>query len=145
MMQEIKINRPTLGPFMSVVCFRYLHDASQDIAGNAMIIDAGRQRGHNLIQELHLAGSCKDAETLHSHIASALGPDGTRLCIVQSIKEQDNGGYVIHSTESASPTYTLGVLIGAISAITGKTMIGKEVAITGEEGIEGRTYCIEPL
>jgi hypothetical protein len=36
----------------------------------------------------------------------------------------------------------MGVLLGAISAITGQTMLGKEFAQNGESG---HTYHIDPL
>lgn len=142
-MREVNINRPTLGPFMSVVCFRYLHDDAMDLAGQALIVDAGRQRGQDLIDELGIAGQHQVADAIHKDLHDALGPDGTRLCIINSISERDGGGFEVHSSECASPIYTLGVLIGAISSITGQTMIGKHMG--KEDGTEEHVYHIEPL
>lgn len=142
-MKDIQIHRPTLGPFMSVVCFRYLHDDAIDLAGEALIIDAGRQRGHDVIAEQGLAntGNNHTADTLYQELTKALGPDGTRLCLIKSVEAKD-GGFEIKATECASHIYTLGVLIGAISAMSGKTMIGKQ-----HEGADAheRIYNIEPL
>jgi hypothetical protein len=130
---------------MSVVCFRYLHDDAMDLAGTALIIDAGRQRGRDLIEELGLIGKFTGADDLLHHLHTALGPDGTRLCLIEQVIQKDNGGFEVHSVENASPLYTLGVLIGAISSMTGKTMLGEEVATTDKEGIEGRIYSLDPL
>jgi hypothetical protein len=144
-MKELKINRPTLGPFMSVVCFRYLHDDAEELAGQALIIDAGRQRGRDLIESLQIECNGDCAEKIYNELSKALGPDGTRLCLIESVTAKDNGGYEVRSFECASPTYTLGVLIGAISAITGKTMLGHETEVTGKGDVEGRVYHIDPL
>jgi hypothetical protein len=144
-MKELKINRPTLGPFMSVVCFRYLHDDAEELAGQALIIDAGRQRGRDLIEGMQLECSNQCAEEIQNELHKALGPDGTRLCLIESVVAKDNGGYEVRSFECASPKYTLGVLIGAISSITGKTMLGHEMEVIGKEDVEGRVYHIDPL
>jgi hypothetical protein len=141
-MKEVQIKRPTLGPFMSVVCFRYLHDDAMDLAGQALVVDAGRQRGNDLIHELGAQGTHQNGAKLYKELDDALGMNGTRLCLIQSVKEMDNGGFEVHSKECASPTYTLGVLIGAISAMVGKTFIGKEL-----EGAspDERVFQIEPF
>ncbi len=140
----VHFERPTLGPFMSVVCFRYLHDDAMDLAGRALIVDAGRQRGQDLMQEIDLANHPEKAtaDALLAELDKALGLDGTRLCLVQSVKATDNGGFEIHSKECASALYTLGVLIGSISAIAGKTMVGQ---ITEAEPTTGSRFVIEPL
>jgi hypothetical protein len=144
-MRDIIVKRPTLGPLMSVVCFRYLHDDAIDLAGRALIVDAGRQRGQDLIEELGLQGKFSGADDLLKSLQNALGPDGTRLCLIGQITQNDNGGFEVHATECASPIYTLGVLIGAISGITGKTMLGEEVEAAGKDEGEARIYTINPL
>ncbi len=142
MNKDIQINRPTLGPFMSVTCFRYLHDDALDMAGPALVTDAGRQRGHDLIEELGLLGSKPAAAHLQEELLKALGPDGTRLCLLQNLKETEDGGYEVRSKECVSPTYTVGVLVGAISAVTGQTFIGSHAeGATPDE----RVYSIKPL
>jgi len=143
-MREIKVNRPTLGPFMHVVCFRYLVEDADDLAGRALIVDAGRQRGQDLIEQLGKKGTHQKAQDIQRELDDALGLNGTRLCIIQSVTEKDNGGFQIHAMECASPAYTMGVLVGAISAITGVSMLGKETDV-GAEGPEARIYDIDPL
>jgi hypothetical protein len=141
-MSDMKINRPTLGPFMSVICFRYLNDDAEELAGRALIVDAGRHRGRDVIEELGLMGSHESAEALQKQLDDTLGVNGTRLCIIKSVTEKDDGGFEVHADECASPAYTMGVLIGAISAITGQTMLGKEFA---QDGGGSHTYHIDPL
>lgn len=141
-MKDVNVDRSTLGPFMSVVCFRYLAEGAEDLAGQAMLVDAGRQRGHDLIAELGLANSHEDAAKLHQQLDAALGINGTRLCVVKSVTETEAGGFEIQTEECISPHYTIGVLIGAISTMTGKTMLGKNVD-ANDSG--GQTYLIEPL
>jgi len=143
-MRDITVNRPTLGPFMSVLCFRYLHDDAEDLAGRALIVDAGRQRGQDIVEQLGKMGSNQSTAEIQKELQEALGPNGTRLCLVQSVQEKENGGYEIHSTECASPIYTLGVLIGSISAFTGKTMLGKDTDIQ-TNGDGGQIYHIDPF
>ncbi len=142
-MRDIEINRPTLGPFMSVVCFRYLNDDAGELAGPAMIIDAGRQRGHDLIEEMGVMGSHQKAEDIQAELNKALGVDGTRLCLVKSITEQGDG-YEVVVTEYPSPTYTMGVLIGAISAISGTRMHATMKTQPGA-GVEECVFHIEPV
>ncbi len=143
-MRDIKIHRPTLGPYMSVLCFRYLSDDAEELAGHALIIDAGRQRGHDLIEELGLQKSSRDAQYIQEHLDKFLGEDGTRLCLVNQVKEKEGGGYEVYTSDNAHAVYTLGVLIGAISAMTGLTMLGKESEKTQQDASEG-VYFIEPL
>lgn len=144
-MKDISVQRPTLGPFMSVICFRYLHDDAMDLAGRALIVDAGRQRGQDLIEELGLVGSYHGADALQQDLYKALGPDGTRLCLIQRVEERDNGGFEVKSIECASPIYTLGVLIGAISSMNGKTMMGKDATEENPQSDGAHIYLIDPL
>jgi hypothetical protein len=139
-MRDIQLNRPTLGQFMSVVCFRYLNDDAQELAGPAMIIDAGRQRGQDVIEGLGVAGSKQDSDAILKELDGALGVDGTRLCLIKSIKEID-GVYEVVITEYPCVSYTMGVLIGAIGAINGIRMHGKVTSETDSEC----TYQIEPV
>ncbi len=141
-MRDIKINRPTLGDFMHVICFRYLNDDAEDLAGNALVVDAGRQRGYDVIEELGVLGKHQAAEDIMAELNNALGINGTKLCIIKSMEEHADGGYEIHATEIASPGYTMGVMIGAISAATGTKMLGKKQS---QDGDSDMVYHIYPL
>jgi hypothetical protein len=143
-MRFIEVKRPTLGPFMSVVCFRYLGEDAEGLAGRALVVDAGRQRGQDLVEELGIQNTPHTAEELQRDLDNALGVNGTRLCLIKSIKAIDGGGFEVYAGEYACGTYTLGVLIGAISAINGKTMLGKDTEAEGIESCE-RIYHITPL
>lgn len=146
-MQNTEINRPNdvsrpiLGPLMDVICFRYLLDDAEDLAGRALIIDAGRHLGRHLVESLGLVGKHTDAEEIKEKLGDALGINGLRLCVITKVVGKPNGGYQVHATESVRPAYTLGVLLGAFSAITGKKMVGSD-AQTEMNG-EGRIYHLE--
>jgi len=139
-MRDIQINRPTLGSFMSVVCFRYLNDDAQELAGPAVIIDAGRQHGHDLIEALGMMGSHQTSHEIHKELNDALGTNGTRLCLIKSMQERD-GMYEVVVTEYPCLSYTMGVLIGAIGTITSTRMHGKVISESNGECL----YCIEPV
>jgi hypothetical protein len=135
-------DRPTLGPFMHVVCFRYLGADAEELAGRALLVDAGRQRGRDVIEELGLINNYESAEALQKQLDDTLGMNGTRLCIIKSVTEHADGGFEVHTSECAFDHYTQGVLIGAISAITGQTMLGEE---TGKPAENERVYHIRPF
>jgi hypothetical protein len=141
-MRDIKINRPTLGDFMHVVCFRYLSDDAEESAGRALVVDAGRQRGHDVMEELGVVGKHQAAADIMAELNDALGINGTKLCIINSMEEHDDGGFEVHAVEVICPNYTLGVMIGAISAATGTKMLGKQQS----EGDESKiVYHIYPF
>ena len=130
--------RPTLGNFMSLTCFQYLRVGTEEVADRAPIVAAGRKRGYDLIESLQLLGSSEDAGLIQSKLEEALGPKGTRLCLVKSIVQKSKGSYEVHLSEGACTAgqisstpicaFTLGVFIGALHAITNIPMRGHEVA-----------------
>jgi hypothetical protein len=141
-MTDVQVDRSTLGTFMSMVCFQYLAEDAEQLAGPAVLVNAGRQRGHDLITELGLANTYEGSEKLCQQLDHALGANGTCLCIVKSVNEADAGSFDVHIAENISTNYTLGVMIGAISTMTGQSMRGKDM---GAEGATGRILHIEPL
>lgn len=68
--------RQTLGDFSSIVCFKA---AIEDALGEKA---AGSQRGKSLAKELALE-TLASLEDITVKIRSALGVEGTRLCIVE--------------------------------------------------------------
>jgi predicted hydrocarbon binding protein len=146
--------RPTLGSLMSLTCFHYLRHGAEDAAGRALVVSAGRQRGHDVAEELGLLGSMAEAEQIREKLALALGAEGTRLCLVQSVTPTANSGFEVRVAEGACTAgvtsqepycaFTLGVFIGAISAITGQRMIGREVECSAMSRPEC-VYLIEPF
>lgn len=136
------IERPTLGAYMSVECFRYLRLGAEDTAGRAIVVSAGKGRGHSL--EDALKGVSPDDEAqITSTLSKILGLEGTRLCLVESVKKTDSG-YDVTISESACATgmtsdepicaYTLGVFIGAMEMITHKRIYGQEVECVAAKG-----------
>lgn len=151
---EAAPKRPTLGDFMDSTCFQYLRSGTEDLVGRAAIVLSGKNRGSDLINELGLAGSTTDASVLQAKLDEALGINGTRLCMVQNVVTHPNGGYEVRIAEGACTAgvssdmphcaFTLGVFVGAISALTGKTMIGRETECSAQ-GKDQCIYEIEPM
>jgi predicted hydrocarbon binding protein len=129
--------RPTLGNFMSLTCFQYLRVGTEEVADRAPIVSAGRKRGSDLIEGLGLLGSTTDPSIIFHTLEAALGAKGTRLCLINSITIIAPGNYEVRLTEGACTTgqtsseplcaFTLGVFVGAIYAITGMAMRGREI------------------
>lgn len=146
-------DRPTLGPMMSLNCFQYLRAGAEEIADRALIISAGRQRGYDLIKSLGLLGKSQDSALIYANLGAALGSDGTRLCVVESVAAKPDGGYEVRITEGACTAgqessiphcaFTMGVFIGALSAITGTRMKGHETECCAC-GAAMCVYQIEP-
>ncbi|KPV53695.1 hypothetical protein SE17_08135 [Kouleothrix aurantiaca] len=146
--------RATLGQFMNLACFQYLRVGTEEVAGRAPIVAAGRKRGYDLVESLGLLGTTQDAATIQRTLAAALGADGTRLCVVNSIAPSDSGGYTVHIREGACTTgqesseplcaFTMGVFVGALHGITGAQMRGTE-SVCSACGAEACVYQIEPV
>jgi predicted hydrocarbon binding protein len=148
------IGRPTLGEFMHLVCFQYLRVGTEEVADRAPIVASGRKRGYDVIEQLGLLGSTKDGMTIAKRLNSILGVNGTRLCIVQAITLKPNGGYEVRIAEGACTAaqhssvplcaFTMGVFIGAISALTGQRMNGHETQCCAC-GASSCVYQIDPV
>jgi predicted hydrocarbon binding protein len=131
------IDRPTLGGFMSLTCFQYLRVGTEEVADRAPIVASGRKRGYELAASVDAPGSIQNPAEIHRILADALGADGTRLCLVNSVTQVNPGRYEVRITEGACTAgqsanepvcaFTLGVFIGALSAFTGTPMRGREL------------------
>lgn len=147
-------DRPTLGGFMSLTCFQYLRLGTEEVTDRAPIVASGRKRGYDLVEGLGLLGSSSDPALIRAKLASELGEQGTKLCLVQNVVALDTGGYEVHITEGACTAgqtsseplcaFTLGVFIGAFHAITGTPMRGRETACCAC-GASECVYRIEPV
>ena len=125
--------RSELGPFVAAECLQLMRLHVEDMVGRGPLLGAGRMRGAGLIDE-------------------ALGPDGTKLALVDDITEE-NGVYTVTIHEGACSfnrqsdepmcTYTLGVFVGAIGAMIDQTMSGKEIACQAM-GDDHCVYKIQP-
>jgi hypothetical protein len=147
-------DRPTLGSFMSLTCFQYLRNGTEEVADRAPVVASGRKRGYDLVEGLGLLGSTHDAAVIREKLDTALGAKGTKLCLVQSVAATPTGGYEVHITESACIAgqvssqphcaFTMGVFIGAFHAITGSRMTGHETQCCACGAAEC-IYQIEPV
>jgi hypothetical protein len=148
------LERPTLGAFMSLICFQYLRVGTEEVADRAPVVASGRQRGYDLIEGLGMLGATKDNETIRAKLDEALGVNGTRLCLVNSIQAKPNGGYEVRISEGACTAgqvssqphcaFTMGVFIGAIHALTGMRVNGVETECCAC-GASQCVYQIDPI
>ncbi|ARV60819.1 hydrocarbon-binding protein [Nostocales cyanobacterium HT-58-2] len=131
--------RPTLGDFSNIICFKSavvgMEDALGEKAAAIALTAAGRSRGKRLAQELGLAGASLSLEDFAYKLRTALGLDGTRLCIINSIVTEEDVIKVYTSETFCSAgepqgsqrkcTYTLGAVWGALEQVYGKRLQGK--------------------
>ena len=121
-----EIIRPTLGPFMSAECFRYLRQYGEETAGRGFIVHAGKVRGQSL--EDALKGINPDDETaMVAALNKVLGVEGTHLCLIDRFEKTDSG-YKATISESACSTgmktdgpncaFTMGVFLGVTELLT---------------------------
>ena len=146
--------RPTLGGFMSLTCFQYLRNGTEDVADRPPIIASGRKRGFDVVEGLGLLSSSQDGAAIRERLDAAFGVNGTKLCIVKSVTRKPNGGYEVRITEGACTAgqtsseplcaFTMGVFIGAIHAITGARMNGHETECCACGAAEC-VYQIDPV
>jgi hypothetical protein len=139
---------------MSLTCFQYLRIGAEDVADRAPIVAAGRKRGQDVVEGLGLLGSTRDSAIIREKLDAALGANGTRLCIVRSVEAKPNGGYEVRITEGACTAgqtssephcaFTIGVFIGAIGAIIGERVNGRETECCAC-GASECVYQIDPI
>ncbi|WP_088312672.1 4-vinyl reductase [Kineosporia sp. R_H_3] len=145
--------RLTLGPMVSAVCLQQLRLYTEDIAGRGPILGAGRLRGQAVIQDRGLANSPLADDKLHALFLEVFGIEGTRLCTVTRVESDGSGGYTVQLVEGACTylaqtdepmcVFTLGVFVGALQAINGRTMQGVETECQAM-GHPTCTYLIRP-
>ena len=122
-----------------------------------ILCDPHRAAVIGMAREQRLRGITMSSPDIRAGVAlliAALSAEGTRLCIITSVTPQPNGGYEVRITEGACTAgvtssepycaFTLGVFIGAVSAITGHRMIGRETECAAG-GHPECVYQIEPI
>lgn len=146
--------RTQLGNFSSVVCLKAIvvgvEEALGEKAAAIALISAGRQRGKKLAEELDLANKNDQIslEEVTQKVSQVLGKDGTRLCIIDKI-EQEDATYKVYTRETVcsagedegSPrqcTFTLGAIQGFLEAFLGKRLRGKHT----ESVLRGSSYDV---
>jgi predicted hydrocarbon binding protein len=137
-------NRPTLGEFSSIVCFKSVITGMEAALGEkataVALITAGRTRGKNLAQSLGLSGSTADFATIATQLNDAVGAKGTRLTAIDKII-QDGDVIKVYCSETICSagellgsdrkcTFTMGAVWGAMSEIVGKKLRGVQTEST---------------
>ncbi|MGD1909238.1 MAG: hypothetical protein ACFB0C_25065 [Leptolyngbyaceae cyanobacterium] len=133
--------RQELGDFSSIVCFKALvvgiEEALGAKAATIALVTAGRQRGKSLAASLGLSNQPADWAEVTQLLQNALGPEGTRLCLVNNII-QEGETFKVYCQETICSSmeeqgsnrnlsYTLGAIQGAIEEITGRRLRGKQI------------------
>ena len=137
---DVNPMRAELGDFSSIICFKAVVVGTEEALGEKAaaiaLISAGRQRGKQLAQQLGLTGQSLVSENVLALLKTALGKEGTRLCIVEKIAEVGES-ITVSCRESicsagepnGSPrklTFTLGAIQGVLEQISGKRLRGKQ-------------------
>lgn len=139
----LKADRQELGNFSSIVCLKAIvvgiEEALGEKAAAIALIAAGRQRGRHLADDLGLTNASQEVslDELTKRARNALGPEGTRLCVIDKV-EQEGGTFRVYTRETVcsagepegSPrqcTFTLGAIQGFLEAFLGKRLRGKQI------------------
>ena len=135
--------RSHLGDFNSIICFRAavtgIEDALGPRAATIALVSAGRARGKQLAKELGLSNATQNLNEIAELMNSALGIQGTRLCIIDKIEPGEEGCIRVYCRETICSSgeapgsertlsYTMGAIQGALEELTGKRLRGKQIA-----------------
>lgn len=145
-------NRPQLGEFISIVCFKSVITGMEEALGEKAtaiaLIAAGRTRGKNLVRSLGLSNSSADFTAIAEQLNRAVGSEGTRLTAVDKIVQVDDVVRVYCSETVCTAnepqgsdrkcTFTMGAIWGALSEITGKKLRG----VHTESVLRGGTHDV---
>ena len=137
-MQNSIASRPSLGEFISIVCFKSVITGMEEALGEKAtaiaITAAGRTRGKNLVKDLGLSNSSLNFDAIAIGLNMAVGSAGTRLTNVERIVQVGDiiKVYCSETVCSANEadgsnrlsTFTMGAIWGALSEITGKKLRG---------------------
>lgn len=134
--------RNELGDFSSIVCFKAVITGVEDTLGPdgaaVVFIRAGKVRGHNLANDLGVAGSKVPIENLAEMLNSAIGKDGTCLTGVHSAT-QEGDKIIVNCFDTVCSsgelegsdrqcTFTLGAVWGAVEAVMGEIYLGEQTS-----------------
>lgn len=149
-----EIARSELGQFSSIVCFKAVVEGVEHALGvtaaNVALKAAGRKRGHALVASLGLTGQGTDLPNAGEQMAAALGADGTRLCIIEGIEEEDDRIRVLLRETicmAGEPrgtarrcSFTFGAVHGALEALTGRKLRGKHTRTPLEDDVATEVF-----
>ena len=111
-----------------------LEEVMGEQGARANLILAGRIRGKNIAKSLGLSNTDKPLDEWSTMLQKAVGSEGTRLCKIDKVEQNDEviRVYLSETVCSAgepqgSPrklTFTLGAVQGAVEEVTGKKLTG---------------------
>ena len=144
--------RPTLSDFSSVICLKAMITGLEESLGEKAtaiaLTAAGRQRGKNLIKSLGLSQSRLELEDLTAKLSTALGENGTRLCIIDNIVQEEGSikafvreDICTSGEPQGSPRkclFTLGAVWGALEESLGQRLQGKHT----ESVLDGKPHNV---
>jgi predicted hydrocarbon binding protein len=146
------MSRPELGEFSSIICFKSaivgMEEALGEKATAIALTAAGRSRGKNLAKDLGIAGMNIPFDVLADKVGFALGKDGTRLCKIDKITEENSIVRIYTSETLCSAgepqgsnrkcTFTMGAIWGVMESVMGKRFQGKHV----ESVLQGSSHDV---
>lgn len=132
-----KQDREQLGAFSSAKCLGSLVRNVVKCGGASILMQAGVGRGKEIADELQLTQGTYPDEKIASMLDAALGRDGTRLCIVDKVKQSPDK-ITVWSRETACSylepegserecLFTMGAFVGVFQVITGKRLRAKQI------------------
>ena len=141
MIDGVNHQREVLGDFSSIECFKAVVVGVEETLGvqaaGVALKAAGRKRGQALATSLGVAGRAMSASDAGTALRDALGPNGTRLCLVDEVVEADGVWRVYLSDTVCSAgepegssrelSFTLGAVHGAMEAVTGRKLRARQV------------------
>jgi len=146
--------RQALGDFSSIICLKAIitgvEEALGDKATAIALISAGRQRGKMLAENLDLMDKSKEISLadVTEKVQYALGKEGTRLCVIEKITQEDEV-YKVYTREtvcsagepqgsSRQCTFTMGAIQGFLEAFLGERLRGTQT----ESILQGGTHDV---
>lgn len=151
---EQQLLRKELGDFSSIVFLKAILSGMEEAIGEKTtaiaMISAGRQQGKKLVQDLDLVNKGIDLPLadIREKMNHILGLEGTRLCIIDKI-EQEEQAYKVYTKEtfcsagesnnsSRQCTYTLGAIQGFLEGFLGIRLRGRQT----ESVLRGGTHDV---
>ncbi len=142
--------RPKLGDFVNVMDYKALLDGIEENMGSkaasVIILAAGRTYGKKIAKELGASIESKDLPTVLKRLNVSLGAEGTRLCEIDEVSQQE--GFirvkVVEPVEMSGELsdskrlcpFTLGVLGGFVDQVMQKRHQGRQIPVADQAGLQ---------
>lgn len=146
--------RPNIGDFASIICTKAIvvgvENALGERAAHVALINAGRARGRQIAEQAFGKVDMPLSDTV-GPLNEAIGPQGTRLCIVENVEEVGTAIRVSLSETLCSAgepqgstrvlTFTMGAIQGAFEVLTGRPLKARQI----ESVLRGGRYDVIEL